>query len=242
MFASGLLFGDLLATTNFPALNATALRARRDLPRRSRRRLRADRVYGPIACVQAGGGHVRLPVPGLRPRLHDGGGGTRRVTPAPGEPYPHPWPTRARMRVLMHLLSPNSSPRLPRRDGRGGFPSTDSLSVRKSIPSCGEPTSACLAGRSSAAGAPAGVEWCRYRGESRSEVCRRAIIRADRCEVWWRRCGVWCVCGGGAIVCAARGWRGNAFAAANSEIARPPTLVAARTATAVQAVAVEAMR
>jgi hypothetical protein len=31
---------------------------------------------------------VRLPVPGLRPRLHSAGGGTRRVRPAPGREGP----------------------------------------------------------------------------------------------------------------------------------------------------------
>jgi hypothetical protein len=65
-----------------------APRAERGVPRRSLRGVLADRVDGPIARVQAGGGHVRLPIPGLRPRLHNASGGTRRVRPAPGRGGP----------------------------------------------------------------------------------------------------------------------------------------------------------
>jgi hypothetical protein len=46
----------------------------------------------------------------------------------------------------------------------------------------------------------------------------------------------------GATVCIVRATTLRALAAAKSETARPPKLVAARTATAVQTVAVEAMR
>ena len=89
------------------------------------------------------------------------------------------------------------------------------------------------------------IEWGHHRCENRTGASRRAIILADRREVLcdrgrWR--GVWCVCDAGATVWTVRGITLGALAAANPETARPPKLVAARTAATVQAVAVEAKR
>ena len=66
----------------------------------------------------------------------------------------------------------------------------------------------------------------------------RRELRCDRdgsCHVRGR-------CGAGASLCTVGTHLGTALAAAKSETARPPKLVAARTATTVQTVAVEAMR